>query len=265
MRKQLLFCLLLISSLLFVSCNKTNKAKSQDKTIDKGCDGVHWTHHKGEDGPSKWLDLCSGYSACGGKSQSPIDIRVSNMIEKNSLMAIQFDYDKSNVDVINNGHTVQFNISDTNSLSLDAKNYKLLQFHYHALSEHTLNGEHFPLEVHFVHRHSDSDYAVLSVMIVEGKGNALFTKYLSSFPHEKGVFKSIDKIDLKSLLPDDKSYFNYSGSLTTPPCTEVVNWYVLRNPISASREQISTFSKILHENYRPVQPINERNINVFNE
>jgi len=102
-------------------------------------------------------------------------------------------------------------------------------------------------------------------MIIEGKKNALFTKCLSFFPSEKGVLKLIDKIDLLSLFPDDKSLFNYSRSLTTLFCTEVVNWYVLRNPISAFMEQISMFSKMLHKNYRPVQPINERNINVFNE
>ncbi|NPA44095.1 MAG: carbonic anhydrase family protein, partial [Chlorobi bacterium] len=141
----------------------------------------------------------------------------------------------------------------------------LLQFHYHALSEHTVNGKYFPLEVHFVHMHSDTDFVVLGVMIEEGAENELFKSYLDKFPTEKGEYKSENKINLMSLLPENKSYFNYKGSLTTPPCTEVVDWYVLQNSIYASKEQIEKFSQILNDNYRPVQALNGRKVYSFKE
>ena len=145
------------------------------------------------------------------------------------------------------------------------KKYKLLQFHYHALSEHKINDAHSPIEVHFVHKNNDTDFAVLGFMFKEGKEYDLFSKYLTQFPTEKGDFVSEDVIDLKELIPSNLSYYNYSGSLTTPPCSEVVNWYVLQTPQEASAEQITEFSKILHNNYRPTKPLNERKVFSYTE
>jgi len=133
------------------------------------------------------------------------------------------------------------------------------------LSEHTIDGKHSPIEVHFVHKYSDTDFAVIGVMYIEGKENELLKKYLDKFPMVKGEFKSEEMIDLIKILPNNKSYYYYNGSLTTPPCTEVVNWYILKNPIEASKEQIEKFSKILHDNYRPIQALNGREIKQYLE
>lgn len=244
------------------STKKENKQTEQKNMTKKGHKNVHWSYH-GETGPKNWKNLCDEFSDCGGKSQSPINI-VTKEVEKNDLLeAPKFNYKKSHFEIINNSHTVQFNISGENTVTLKGKEYKLLQFHYHALSEHTVDGKHYPLEVHFVHKHSDTDYAVLGVMYNEGKENKLFKKYLDNFPVKKGKFESEDKIDLAKLLPKDKTYYNYKGSLTTPPCSEVVNWYVLKQPIEASKEQIAKISKILNHNFRPTMPINNRKVELF--
>lgn len=250
-----------------ISCKTEQKKKTQldvQKT-EKDCKDVHWSHHEGDDGPENWKNLCDDFAQCGGKSQSPIDINSESALKENDLAKPEFDYENSKTNIINNGHTVQFNIDGENTVKLNGKNYKLLQFHYHALSEHTIDGEYSPLEVHFVHKHSDTDFAVIGVMYVEGEENELFKKYLDKFPLKNAAYNSDDMIDIFEILPENKSYYYYSGSLTTPPCSEVVNWYVLKNPIEASKNQIEEFSEILHANYRPIQELNGREIKFYQE
>jgi len=275
MKQKFSLVVIAVALTFFVSCKespkkdnqKTQKSETEqaEKVSNKDCKDVHWSHHKGEDGPENWKNLCDGFSDCGGKAQSPIDIVTKNSKKGADLVSPKFSYGKSNVAIINNSHTVQFNVSGDNMVNLKGKDYKMLQFHYHALSEHTIDGKYYPIEVHFVHQHSATDFAVLGVMFVEGKENALFKKYLDKFPTEKGEYNSEDTIDLMGLFPDDKSYFNYDGSLTTPPCSEVVNWYVLQTPVTASKEQIEQFSKILDNNYRPIQALEGRAILSYNQ
>lgn len=272
MKQKLNIVTIILTLLVFASCNSTKKGVKQEieksatveKTTENDCSVVHWSHHVGEDGPKNWKNLCDGFSDCNGTTQSPINIETKNVVVNDGgLTAPKFSYNKSSIHIINNGHTVQFNVLGNNSVNLKGKDYKLLQFHYHALSEHTIDGNHYPIEVHFVHQHSASDFAVLGIMFEEGAESVLFKKYLSEFPTEKGEYSSDEMIDLSSLFPNDKSYFNYNGSLTTPPCSEVVDWYVLKTPVTASKEQIEQFSKILHNNYRPVQPLNGRSVKLF--
>ncbi len=251
------------------SCNakkdskeEQNKTKQEEqKVVKKDCKDVKWSHHTGENGPENWNNLCDGFADCNGKVQSPINIVTKNVSSENNLVAPKFNYGKSKVDIINNSHTVQFNISGDNVVNLNGKDYKLLQFHYHTKSEHTIDGKYYPIEVHFVHQHSASEFAVLGVMFEEGKENPLLTKYLDKFPKTKGTYKSEDMMDLLSLFPKNKSYFNYQGSLTTPPCSEVVNWHLLKTPLTASKAQIEQFSKIMDSNFRPIQPLNGRIVN----
>lgn len=272
MKQKLSFIAISIALTFLVSCNYKNSSDNEktakiekEQILKKDCNDVHWSHHEGEDGPKNWKNLCDGFYGCGGSAQSPINIVTSNTIDGKELASPVFNYGQSKVDIINNGHTVQFNVDGKNMINLNGKEYKLLQFHYHALSEHTIDGKYFPLEVHFVHQHSDTDYAVIGIIFVEGKKNELFSKFLDKFPTTNGEYKSEDMIDLMSLLPENKSYYNYKGSLTTPPCSEVVNWYVLKNHTEASKEQIEVLSKILNNNYRPVMPLNNRKVELFNE
>jgi len=231
----------------------------------KSWDNVSWSHQAGEKGPENWKHLCDEFSACGGKTQSPINIITNKTKKCNKLTALKVNYSFSKVDIVNDEHMLRFNIFGNNTLMIGNKEYKLLQFHYHAKSEHTIDGKHFPIEVHFVHKYSDVDFAVLSIFFNEGKGNKLFADYLTQFPINKGEYVSEKTIDLKELFPSDLSYYYYKGSLTTPPCSEVVNWYVLKFPLKASKEQIDKISKILHSNFRPVMPLNDREILSFDE
>lgn len=275
MKQKINLFAILLGFVFFVSCNTPTKnsnqkeQQSQEEQVVKNgkhdCKDVHWSHHKGEHGPENWKNLCAGFSDCGAKAQSPINIITKDLATAKNLTTPEFTYQNSSVNIINNGHTVQFNVDGENKVNLNGKDYNLLQFHYHALSEHTINNEHFPIEVHFVHKHSDTDFAVLGIMFVEGKENDLFTKYLDKFPATKGEYKSSEQINLSGLFPDNKSYYQYSGSLTTPPCSEVVSWYVLENPVEASKEQIEKFSKILDHNYRPTMPLNNREVNLYSE
>ncbi len=273
MKKKLSISILTIalSLLLFSSCKTKSKEKVQstEKTEQvvkyTNCDDAHWEHKAGENGPENWKNLCDGFSDCGGEIQSPINIVTNEVSSNNKLSAFEFNYGSNTVDIINNGHTVQFNISGNNTMIIKDKEYTLLQFHYHAKSEHTINGNYSPIEVHFVHKHSDTDYAVIGVLFEEGEAYELFSNYLADMPKTKGTFISENKIELASLLPNNLSYYNYNGSLTTPPCTEIVNWYILQEPLQASKEQINKFSTILHNNYRPTLPLNDREVKSFNE
>ena len=264
MKKNLNLLTLVFILIGFTACsNKQHIEKHTAHTND--CKHVHWSDHKGADGPAHWKDLCSEFSACGGTKQSPIDIVPANAKKMQDLSAPKFNYGKAKIDILNNGHTVEFVVSSNNHVVLNGNDYKLLQFHFHALSEHTIDGKHYPLEVHFVHKHSDSDYAVLALLIEEGAENPLFKKYLSHFPKKEGEYLSDEEIDLLSLFPDNMAYYNYNGSLTTPPCSEVVNWYLFAHPITASRKQIAKFSKILDDNYRPTQPLRHRVVKLYGE
>ncbi len=263
---------IVVSVIFGAACNNTQQ-KNQDKHATpvehkegkKDCADVHWSYHDENTSPEHWADLCEGFSACNGQRQSPIDIITDSAQNCEKLTAIKFHYGKTKIDIVNNSHTIQFNVSGDNYCIINKKQYKLLQFHFHALSEHTVNGEHFPLEVHFVHILNDSNLAVLGILFNEGESYDLFTKYLDKFPKTKGEFTSDSTINLMDLLPENKSYFFYKGSLTTPPCSEIVNWYVLKNQLQASKEQLDEFSEILHNNNRPVLPLGEREIKFFEQ
>lgn len=239
-----------------------SSCREKKDTIPTNCADIHWKY-TGEKGPSHWKDLCIGYSDCGGQTQSPINI--TNVQNDSSLSAITFNYHETKAEIENNGHTVEFVCDPGSKLTIGGTEYELLQFHYHGLSEHEVDGKHYPLEIHFVNKATATNYAVIGVFIEEGAENPLFSIFLSHFPHEEGTYEDHTEIDLSSLFPENKSYYNYNGSLTTPPCSEVVNWYILKNTVTASAAQISDFQSILHNNYRPIQSLNGRKISAFNE
>lgn len=246
--------------LIFITIGSYSCLKPKDEK-PVSCDGIHWTHNN-ENNQNEWKDLCSGFNACGGQTQSPIDI--VNSVENNTLDTLVFDYHSTPTEIENNGHTIEFVCEEGSKLKIGNKVYDLLQFHYHALSEHTVAGNHYALEVHFVHKASDTDYAVVGIFFEEGDENPLFAEFLSHFPTEEGVYNGTTEIELTELLPEDKSFYHYGGSLTTPPCSEIVSWYLLQKPLTASASQITQFSAILNNNYRNVQNLNGRTIYKYN-
>jgi carbonic anhydrase len=217
----------------------------------------HWTY-EGHEGPEHWGDLAAEYATCAsGKMQSPIDLAE---VDANGSANYTVEYKSSGLMILNNGHTVQFNIDNGSKLTENGVDYSLLQVHFHAPSEHVMKAEHHPLEAHFVHKSADGVLSVLGVFIDEGAENAALGKVIAHMPKDVAEAKAIAgvDIDVNELLPQDRSIYRYQGSLTTPPCSEGVNWHVLSHSITASKAQIAALSQVLHMNARPAQALNGR-------
>ncbi len=225
--------------------------------------GVHWSY-EGAGAPAHWGDLKSEYALCkGGKSQSPIDISGA---QSGDLEAISFDYANATAEeMVNNGHTIKVSFEPGSSMSINGKQYNLLQFHFHSPSEHTIDGQAADMVAHLVHKADDGQLGVVGVMLNKGEANAVLAPLWEQMPKHKGdeVYFEGDeaKVDLSGFLPENAAYYNYSGSLTTPPCSEGVNWLVLQNPVSVSAEQVAAFTTLFAKSTRPVQPLNGRTIN----
>ncbi len=225
---------------------------------------AHWSYH-GSDGPTVWGTLSPEYAECGrGTRQSPIDLPVAVGVEAPSEApaALRAAHHEHVIDVINDGHTVKVVYDDGDDLMLGDKTYSLVQYHFHAPSEHTVGGAHFPLELHLVHRAQDGALAVLAVLLEKGPHNDNFDPVLTHLPQVTGGAEHVEHvaIDVDQMLPHTRSVFSYTGSLTTPPCTEGVRWLVMRVPVSLDAGQINRLADLLHDNARPVQPLGERRV-----
>ncbi|QNT69660.1 carbonic anhydrase [Defluviicoccus vanus] len=217
----------------------------------------HWSY-EGSNGPAAWGELESAYAVCGtGRQQSPIDLSHAITAE---LDAASVNWQPiSHGIILNNGHTIQINTPDAGGLSLDGAEYKLAQFHFHHLSEHAVDGKRSPMEVHFVHKATSGDgLTVLGVFLVEGTENSVLAPLWAAMPEHEGEKPLVSSIDAKGLLPSSSAAYRYEGSLTTPPCSEIVNWVVLKEPVTASAAQIAAFAKLFPNNARPIQPLNRR-------
>jgi carbonic anhydrase len=221
---------------------------------------AHWGY-TGHEGPAHWGDLDEKYHMCkAGNQQSPINI--DNTVAGN-LDSLAISYTASAEDIINNGHTVQVNINNGSTLTLDGTKYSLKQFHFHTPSENNIRGNEFALEAHFVHATEDGHLAVIGVMFEEGDSNNQIGNIWSQLPKHEGKKETIsfDANEINKLLPNEQSYYHFMGSLTTPPCSENVKWYVMKKPLTISKAQKDTFFNIFgHSNNRPVQPTNGRTI-----
>lgn len=208
----------------------------------------HWGY-AGEEGFQHWGDLSADYHTCKtGQAQSPIDIQA---YEKQDLPALHPDYKSGSYEVINNGHTLQVNTPHGGTLQVADKTYELLQFHFHTPSEHYVDGAPYPMEVHFVHKTKDGTLGVVGVMLELGSKNPAIDKIWSSVGHTASLSPA-------DLLPKQTDYYKYEGSLTTPPCSEGVQWHVLKQPIQISEDQLRAFQALFSVNARPVQPLHER-------
>lgn len=218
-------------------------------------EGVHFTY-EGAEGPEHWGELAPDYATCGtGTQQSPIDLTATIPADAQDIeLAWQAGSDWQ---VVNNGHTVQVNLTDAGSAVIDGKSFALAQFHFHNPSEHAVAGTRAPMEVHFVHKADDGALAVLGVMLTGGGDNALLDAVMAAAPAEEGE-AGLEPMDPATLLPAERSYFRYQGSLTTPPCSEVVVWTVLKEPVAVSDSAIAAFGGIIPMNARPLQPANRR-------
>lgn len=214
----------------------------------------HWSYD-GNEGPSHWGDLSPDYVPCKtGHRQSPIDIRDA---KKTELPAIQFDYKDSPLHIIDNGHTIMINYGGGSSIRVGEKQYALKQFHFHRPSEEMINGTSYDMVVHLVHADEAGNLAVVAVLLQQGADNTLVRELWNDLPKEKEKESLLDTVHINAadLLPSDRGYYTFTGSLTTPPCSENVTWFVLKHPVTVTSAEIERFSNLYRHDARPTQPL----------
>lgn len=216
--------------------------------------------YTGERSPSHWGDLDPSYSECSaGKRQSPIDLTDG---KPSTQPKVQISYKPAEVEVENNGHSVEAEYPPGSSITVDGTEYELDQFHYHSPSEHQVDGVSVPLEFHFVNEAEDGSRAVIGVRAQQGKENPAFSELVEALPPEEGESETVQgEVNARDLLPadaDTAERWSYEGSLTTPPCTEGVRWIVFKQPIELSADQIARYTAVFSGNNRPLQQLNGR-------
>ena len=220
----------------------------------------HWGY-EGEEGPDYWGELSDGYALCAdGSAQSPIDISDAAELD---LVDIEFNYGDTANRIFNNGHTIQVDVDEGSGIVYNGISYNLLQFHFHNPSEHTIDGQAAAMEIHFVHQDPNSGtLAVVGIMLTEGKrGNEAYAAVFDHLPAEASEPKARgNALSLATLLPASRTFYTYQGSLTTPPCSEIVRWLLLDTPIELSAAQIEAFAAIHQGNARPTQPRGKRDL-----
>lgn len=220
-------------------------------------DGSQWAY-SGTRGPDHWGELDPQFSTCAtGKNQSPIDLASPVDVD---LKPIDFSYAAGGKEIFNNGHTVQVSFQGGSTITVDGQVYELKQLHFHVPSENRIRGESFPMEAHLVHADPAGHLAVIAVMWKEGAASPALAQLWSRMPMSAGPTRPLPAaISAEALLPHDRRYYSFSGSLTTPPCTEGVRWLLMKQPNTASKSQIEGLLHALgHPNNRPVQLANGR-------
>ena len=221
---------------------------------------AEWSY-TGDTSPSHWGDLNTDYALAKiGKEQSPVNIEGALAT---NLPKLEINYHPAKIDLVYNGHTVEEMEEKGSTLTYGKQTFELQQFHFHSPSEHTVDGRHFAMEMHLVHKSEAGKVAVLGVLIEEGESNAAFDgvwDYLLSDSNREQ--KADVTIDASTLLPENHQYYSYEGSFTTPPCTEGVLWMVMKNPVQLSKEQVEKFRAIINGNNRPIQPLNGRTVSI---
>ncbi len=219
---------------------------------------VHWAY-AGPAGPQTWGGLKPDFQLCAkGQRQSPIDIQGGLPVE---LEPVQFHYKASRFAVVDNGHTVQANLGAGNFIEVGGRRFELKQFHFHRPSEERIDGRQFEMSLHLVHKDEHGRLAVVGLLLDRGAPHPAVQKVWNSLPLEKQEeLPGRTPLELAELLPSDHSYYTYMGSLTTPPCSEGVQWIVMRQPVSVSSAQIELFARLYPMNARPIQQVAGRRI-----
>ena len=243
---------------------KVARLRADKAAAGQAADGhaAHWGY-AGAGGPEQWGMLKPEFSTCAkGSRQSPIDIRSGVRVD---LEPIQTDYRPSGFSVVDNGHTIQVNIEGGNSIEVQGRRYDLLQFHFHRPSEERIDGRQFDMVAHLVHKDPEGRLAVVAVLLDRGSAHPLIQTIWNNLPLEKGTEMRVrGGLDMNLLLPADRRYFTYMGSLTTPPCSEGVLWLVMQQPVPLGTDQINVFSRMYPMNARPIQSASGRLIKQSN-
>ena len=216
---------------------------------------VHWGY-EGATGADMWGGLDPSFAVCDtGVQQSPIDLAGAIPAGGGGL---EIQWQPTDGEVVDNGHTIQVNMAEGNTITLEGREFSMLQFHFHLPSEHTVEGGVYPMEVHFVHQAEEGDLAVVGVFMDAGEAHAAVQAIWDAIPGVDEAPAPLAGIDPNAFLPGGRSYFRYAGSLTTPPCSEVVSWVVMTESIAVSQAQVDAFAALYPMNARPVQPLHRR-------
>ena len=281
---------IMFSIIYLMSCNSTSTEKAKNSSADSSSKTaknppadstskitettsvrpVHWSYvEKG--GPAAWGELSPAYALCNsGKSQSPVNLVTA--VDKSSVewkinykrTALDIAHNENVQELINNGHTIQVTPEKGSSITYNGTVYHLKQFHFHTPGEHTIDGKPFPMEIHLVHESDNKTLAVIGVLVNEGSHNTNFDQLIKYLPNAAGEKKRYDSVNIEVGInvPKEMDAWHYVGSLTTPPCSENVQWLVMKNPISFDGKQMLAFSSRLKNNNRPVQGLNERKLTI---
>ena len=215
---------------------------------------VHWSY-EGDTGSDLWGRLDPSFEVCdSGVQQSPINLAGAIPAGGGGFQIL---WQPTGGQVVDNGHTIQANTEAGSAITLEGRQFSLLQFHFHLPSEHTVDGSGFPMEVHFVHQADGGDLAVIGVFMDAGETHAAIQAVWDAISGVESPAPLVD-LDPNALLPEGRGYSRYAGSLTTPPCSEVVSWVVMGEPITVSQAQIDAFAALYPMNARPVQPLHRR-------
>lgn len=224
--------------------------------------GADWTYH-GAHGPTHWGMLGSELCAQGAQ-QSPIDVELKKVHPlRGSASDLNISYGATSLDMVNNGHSIQANVGDGETVTFKGREYRLVQFHFHTPSEHQIEHVSYPMEMHLVNQDPDGRLLVIGLMVKEGQNNRELAALWKRLPEREGqavTLSAKDAPDLGSLLPAASHHVFYQGSLTTPPCTEGVQWVLFEQPIELSKAQIRKIRQLFPDNHRPAQPLNEREV-----
>lgn len=268
MRKMVLTTVSVIAAMVLTTGCVNHNSNIENKSVEthsthseKHSDKQHEAHwgYEGENSPSNWGKMKESFKLCStGRMQTPINIIPTEDV---NIKDLGFKYNTNSTNILNNGHTIQVNIDSGSTINIDGTEYELKQFHFHTPSENNINGNKYELEAHFVHISKDGQIAVVGVMFEKGKSNPTIEKIWEKLPIKIDETKDIklSTEEIKSIMPDNKDYYKFIGSLTTPPCTENVKWNVFKTPLTISEDQVKKFFDIFgHSNSRPIQETNER-------
>ena len=230
---------------------------------------TRWAY-SGTLGQDHWAALDPDYEACNGKAQSPIDIEATR---KAALAPLKFEFKNAPLrGLVNNGYTIRVNYHDApgtgDFLTVGSERYQLTQFHFHRPSEEKINGKSYDMVLHFMYQAADGKAAGVAVLLKAGKANATIqkiwdhmskteSKILNDFSHQEETIPGVE-IDPAGMLPGKLAYYTYAGSVTAPPCTENVAWFILKTPVEVSAQQIAAFAALYPNDVRAVQPLNGR-------
>lgn len=261
------------SVLTLSACNNTpvNNSKSSKASpvvLSTATSPQHNAHpswsYASESGPNHWGDIEGNEQCKIGKEQSPINITKA---VQSSDDAAKPNYLPSNIEIENNGHTIVYTPqNDNNTTIIDGESYTLKQFHYHIPSEHQISGVNYPGELHFVHTNIAGNLAVIGVMLnpIASDNTALNSLLKGSLAatHDHKP-KRVKAVEISQLIPNETQFYNYSGSLTTPPCSEQVNWYIATKPLAVTSEELKIMTSLFSDNNRPINPIGKREVKLI--